>query len=131
MIQTESGGVTANPKRLPLCSSSTDLLRWWPDSDDGNKSFDGGGCGSATKGTTPSFLGQGYGKKAGHSMFFLENIFVPPIKFRPPTKGGDMVSEHAHTVLLSKILQSNIRLGDVHLNKKDPSMVLARWVELQ
>ncbi|XP_016183592.1 DNA-directed RNA polymerase I subunit 1 [Arachis ipaensis] len=75
--------------------------------------------------------GQGYGKKAGHSMFFLENIFVPPIKFRPPTKGGDMVSEHAHTVLLSKILQSNIRLGDAHLNKKDPSMVLARWMELQ
>ncbi|XLS93724.1 hypothetical protein HN51_069732, partial [Arachis hypogaea] len=41
------------------------------------------------------------------------------------------VSEHAHTVLLSKILQSNIRLGDALLNKKDPSMVLARWVELQ
>ncbi|RYR63026.1 hypothetical protein Ahy_A04g020805 [Arachis hypogaea] len=64
-------------------------------------------------------------------MFFLENIFVPPIKFCPSTKGGDMVSEHAHTVLLRKILQSNIRLGDAHLNKKDPSMVLARWVELQ
>ncbi|KAL1359155.1 uncharacterized protein [Arachis hypogaea] len=59
-------------------------------------------------------------------MFFLENIFVPPIKFCPSTKGGDMVSEHAHTVLLRKILQSNIRLGDAHLNKKDPSMVLAR-----
>ncbi|XP_020977760.1 DNA-directed RNA polymerase I subunit 1-like isoform X2 [Arachis ipaensis] len=59
-------------------------------------------------------------------MFFLENIFVPPIKFHPPTKGGDMVLEHAHTVLLSKIMQSNIRLGDAHLNKKDPSMVLAR-----
>ncbi|XP_029148183.1 uncharacterized protein [Arachis hypogaea] len=41
------------------------------------------------------------------------------------------VSEHAHTDLLSKILQSNIRLGDAHLNKEDPSMVLARWVELQ
>ncbi|KAL1371583.1 DNA-directed RNA polymerase I subunit 1 [Arachis hypogaea] len=64
-------------------------------------------------------------------MFFLENIFVPPIKFRPPTKGGDMVLERAHTVLLSKILQSNIRLGHAHLNKKDPSMVLARWMELQ
>lgn len=35
---------------------------------------------------------QGFGKKAGHSMFFIENIFVPPIKFRPPTKGGDDVS---------------------------------------
>lgn len=35
---------------------------------------------------------QGFGKKAGHSMFFLENIFVPPIKFRPPLKAGDNVS---------------------------------------
>ncbi|XLU78415.1 hypothetical protein S245_001836, partial [Arachis hypogaea] len=41
------------------------------------------------------------------------------------------VLERAHTVLLSKILQSNIRLGHAHLNKKDPSMVLARWMELQ
>jgi len=35
---------------------------------------------------------QGFGKKAGHSMFFLENIFVPPIKFRPPARAGDDVS---------------------------------------
>ncbi|MED6108851.1 hypothetical protein PIB30_028051 [Stylosanthes scabra] len=75
--------------------------------------------------------GQGFGKKAGHSMFFLENIFVPPIKFRPPTKGGDKVMEHPQTVLLSMILQSNIKLGDAHLNKKDPSLVLTRWMELQ
>lgn len=31
----------------------------------------------------------GFGMKAGHSMFFLETILVPPTKFRPPTKGGD------------------------------------------
>ncbi len=31
-------------------------------------------------------------KKAGPSIFFLETILVPPIKFRPPTKGGDSVS---------------------------------------
>jgi DNA-directed RNA polymerase I subunit RPA1 len=36
---------------------------------------------------------QGVGKKkAGHSMFFLNTVLVPPIKFRPPTKGGDSVS---------------------------------------
>lgn len=35
---------------------------------------------------------QGHGKKAGHSMFFLENVLIPPIKFRPPAKGGDSVS---------------------------------------
>lgn len=32
------------------------------------------------------------GTKAGHLMFFLDKILVPPIKFRPPSKGGDSVS---------------------------------------
>lgn len=32
------------------------------------------------------------GNIGGYSMFFLENVFVPPIKFRPPAKGGDSVS---------------------------------------
>ncbi|KAL2330197.1 hypothetical protein Fmac_017778 [Flemingia macrophylla] len=74
---------------------------------------------------------QGFGKKAGHSMFFLENIFVPPIKFRPPTKGGDDVMEHPQTVLLTKVLQCNISLGEAHLNNSDPSKVLSRWMDLQ
>ena len=39
--------------------------------------------------------------------------------------------EHPQTVLLSKVLQSNISLGDAHLNKLDPSKVLSRWMELQ
>ncbi|QCE05239.1 DNA-directed RNA polymerase I subunit RPA1 [Vigna unguiculata] len=74
---------------------------------------------------------QGFGKKAGHSMFFLENIFVPPIKFRPPARAGDDVMEHPQTVLLTKVLQGNISLGDAHINKLDPSKVLSRWMDLQ
>ncbi|XP_052730241.1 DNA-directed RNA polymerase I subunit 1 isoform X3 [Vigna angularis] len=74
---------------------------------------------------------QGFGKKAGHSMFFLENIFVPPIKFRPPAKAGDDVMEHPQTVLLTKVLQGNISLGEAHINKLDPSKVLSRWMDLQ
>lgn len=35
---------------------------------------------------------QGFGKKAGHSIFFLGVVLVPPIKFRLPSKGGDSVS---------------------------------------
>lgn len=35
---------------------------------------------------------QGFGKKAGHCIFFLETILVPPIKFRLPSKGSDSVS---------------------------------------
>lgn len=34
---------------------------------------------------------QGVGRKEGHSMFFLETVLVPPIKVRPPSKGGDSV----------------------------------------
>lgn len=31
--------------------------------------------------------------KTDYSMFFLETILVPPVKFRPPSKGGDSVSD--------------------------------------
>lgn len=37
------------------------------------------------------------GSGTGYSMFFLDTILVPPIKFRPPTKGGDSVSKFTHT----------------------------------
>eukprot|EP00257_Ricinus_communis_P020216 XP_015579396.1 DNA-directed RNA polymerase I subunit 1 [Ricinus communis] len=74
---------------------------------------------------------QEFGKrKAGPAMFFLETILVPPIKFRPPTKGGDSVMEHPQTVLLSKVLQSNISLGDAHINKEH-SKIVRRWLDLQ
>lgn len=31
--------------------------------------------------------------KEGYNMFFIEAILVPPIKFRPDSKGGDSVSD--------------------------------------
>lgn len=34
---------------------------------------------------------QGLQMKDAYSIFFLETILVPPIKFRPPSKGGDSV----------------------------------------
>ncbi|CAI8605017.1 unnamed protein product [Vicia faba] len=74
---------------------------------------------------------QGFGKKAGHSMFFLENIFVAPIKFRPPLRTGDNVADHPQTVMLSKVLESNISLGQARHNKLDASFILRRWMDLQ
>ncbi|XP_022154235.1 DNA-directed RNA polymerase I subunit 1 [Momordica charantia] len=74
---------------------------------------------------------QGHGKKAGHSMFFLENVLIPPIKFRPPAKGGDSVMEHPQTVLLNKVLQSNISLGNAHANKSEHSKIVRLWMDLQ
>ncbi|KAL3534212.1 hypothetical protein ACH5RR_002673 [Cinchona calisaya] len=70
-------------------------------------------------------------KIAGHSMFFLESILVPPIKFRPVAKGGDSVMEHPHTVLLGKVLQSNIALANAHINKARHFKIVNRWMDLQ
>ncbi|CAN8279787.1 unnamed protein product [Cochlearia groenlandica] len=69
--------------------------------------------------------------KVDHSMFFLENVLVPPTKFRAPTKGGDSTMEHPHTVGLNKVLQSNIALGNACTNKLDQSKIIFRWMNLQ
>ncbi|KAI3471655.1 hypothetical protein Pfo_028305 [Paulownia fortunei] len=71
------------------------------------------------------------GKMTGYSMFFLETILVPPIKFRPPAKGGDSVMEHPHTLLLGKVLQSNIALGNAHVNNAERSKIINRLMDLQ
>ncbi|KAB5551823.1 hypothetical protein DKX38_009134 [Salix brachista] len=74
---------------------------------------------------------QGVGKKkAGHSMFFLNTVLVPPIKFRPPTKGGDSVMEHPLSVLLSKVLELNGSLADAYRSNDFP-LIARRWLELQ
>lgn len=39
--------------------------------------------------------------------------------------------EHPQTVLLQKVLKSNISLRDAHLKKEDPSKVQKCWVDLQ
>ncbi|KAM6592751.1 hypothetical protein CsatA_000454 [Cannabis sativa] len=77
------------------------------------------------------FQSRGVGNKADQSMFFLETVLVPPIKFRPPSKGGDSVMEHPQTVLLSKVLQANIDLGNAHINKLEYSKIVRRWMDLQ
>ncbi|GFP86533.1 DNA-directed RNA polymerase i subunit rpa1 [Phtheirospermum japonicum] len=68
---------------------------------------------------------------AGYSMFFLETILVPPIKFRPPARGGNSVMEHPHTVLLGKVLQWNIALRNAHINNSERSKIIGRSVNLQ
>lgn len=72
---------------------------------------------------------QGSGNSATHSMFFLGTVLVPPIKFRPPSKGGDSVMEHPHTVLLAKVLQANISLGNAHQSNR--ATIISRWMDLQ
>ena len=43
------------------------------------------------------------------SAFFLHVLAVPPSRFRPPSKVGDDVFEHAQNVWLGKVLAANIR----------------------
>ncbi|CAA0829105.1 nuclear RNA polymerase A1 [Striga hermonthica] len=71
------------------------------------------------------------GNATGYSMFFLENVLVPPIKFRPPAIAGHSMMEHPHTVLLGKVLQSNIALGNAQINISERSRIIACWVDLQ
>ncbi|KAK2982387.1 hypothetical protein RJ640_026230 [Escallonia rubra] len=69
--------------------------------------------------------------KTGHSMFFLEAVLVPPIKFRPASKSGDSVMEHPHTVLLGKVLQLNLALRNTLVNQSESSNVVKRRMDLQ
>lgn len=39
--------------------------------------------------------------------------------------------EHPHTVMLNKVLQSNIALGNAHVNTTERSKIINRWMELQ
>ncbi|XP_047337717.1 DNA-directed RNA polymerase I subunit 1-like isoform X2 [Impatiens glandulifera] len=68
---------------------------------------------------------------SNYSMFFLESVLVPPTKFRPPAKGGDSVMEHPQTVLMEKVLQSNIGLANSYANSADRSRTIDRLRELQ
>lgn len=41
------------------------------------------------------------------------------------------VMEHPHTLLLGKVLQSNIALGNAHVNSAERSKIISRWMDLQ
>ncbi|GAB4843833.1 hypothetical protein Ancab_013795 [Ancistrocladus abbreviatus] len=71
-------------------------------------------------------------ENAGYFMFFLKVVLVPPIKFRPPARGADNVMmEHPQTVLLTKVLESNISLGNAYELHADRSKIVSRWLSLQ
>ncbi|WBW72626.1 DNA-directed RNA polymerase I complex large subunit Nuc1 [Schizosaccharomyces osmophilus] len=51
------------------------------------------------------------GSAATADMFFLQNVAVPPTRFRPASKVGDEVHENIQNELLTKILQSSIQIA--------------------
>ncbi|KMT20750.1 hypothetical protein BVRB_1g007210 isoform B [Beta vulgaris subsp. vulgaris] len=70
-------------------------------------------------------------KKTSYSMYFLKSLLVPPTKFRPPSKGGDLVMEHPHTVLLGKVLESNISVANAAQKDAESNIILRDWMNLQ
>lgn len=41
------------------------------------------------------------------------------------------IMEHPHTVLLGKVVQSNIALGSAHINRAGRSKIISRLMDLQ
>ncbi|XP_077214537.1 nuclear RNA polymerase A1 [Tasmannia lanceolata] len=73
------------------------------------------------------------GNNRSFTIFFMEALLVPPSKFRPPSKGGGSRTavDHPQSVLLSKVLQSNIYLGNACGNDSQHSKIVPRWMALQ
>ncbi|KAL9226068.1 hypothetical protein vseg_001920 [Gypsophila vaccaria] len=67
-------------------------------------------------------------KKFSFMMFFMNTLLVPPTKFRPPSKGGDSVMEHPHTILLQRILDFNKKLANAYQQDGDRT---SAWLKLQ
>ncbi|KAG2439375.1 hypothetical protein HXX76_004732 [Chlamydomonas incerta] len=49
--------------------------------------------------------------RSAYKMFFLRVLPVAPNKFRPPSKVGDELYEHAHNVILAKIINASLDLS--------------------
>ncbi|GMN54796.1 hypothetical protein TIFTF001_023913 [Ficus carica] len=95
------------------------------------------------------------GQKADPSMFFLETLLVPPIKFRPSSKGGGSIHSNLnpntsheknlnnlntipvffscflYTIYAEAAIQANIDLGNAHVNKLGSLKIIRRWMNLQ
>ncbi|KAJ3375015.1 hypothetical protein GGF31_005737 [Allomyces arbusculus] len=53
-----------------------------------------------------------YQAKSSPNMFFFDVVAVPPTKFRPASKMGDMVFDHAQNTALTEVLKACERIRD-------------------
>ena len=87
----------------------------------------------------------------GWKIFFMRSVLVPPSRFRPAAKVGDVVSEHPQNSSLAKILDANERLRRLNIDSMSninelsvsfadgtgPSTtdkmtnIISTWIELQ
>jgi hypothetical protein len=62
----------------------------------------------------------------GSQMFFLNQIVVPPTRFRPESEGGlggtghgDKAYLHTHSAMLTRVIQENIKLSEALLESHE------------
>ncbi|XP_020588466.1 DNA-directed RNA polymerase I subunit 1-like [Phalaenopsis equestris] len=67
-------------------------------------------------------------RENGYAMFFLKALLVPPNQFRPPAHCGQELLEHPQNVLLSRVVEANISLGNTEHSHQD---ILQKWRDLQ
>lgn len=53
---------------------------------------------------------------ASADMFFMDVLSVPPTRFRPPKRMGEILFEHSQNELLTKVLQSTYRIRDLNVD---------------
>ena len=53
-----------------------------------------------------------------HRMFFLRVLCVPPSRFRPPTRFGDMLVDHPQNVYFKHILEMDVKLQKMQRGEK-------------
>eukprot|EP00854_Cymbomonas_tetramitiformis_P018706 gene18706-22333_t len=67
-------------------------------------------------------VGTGFSAPKSPHIFFIQSLLVTPNRFRPPSKVGDVVSEHAQNTALIAILEANGQLVELtHRYKHDPT----------
>ena len=113
--------------------------------------------GSSGSGDTKRGSSSSEGSGDGWRMFFTRVVLVPPSRFRPPGKVGDMIAEHPQNTHLKKVLVADAAIRAIYspdTQQQDPtadqphpqqapdssasasapidlSKVVSKWIELQ
>eukprot|EP00897_Mesotaenium_endlicherianum_P000548 jgi/Mesen1/10494/ME000083S09995 len=84
---------------------------------------------------TAGAAGAAGGDGGDASIFFLRALFVPPNRYRPVNKVGDMLVEHPQNVFYGRILQANMYLTELGRSAASAANSMQRatasWVALQ
>ena len=72
--------------------------------------------------------------------FFIRTLLVPPSRFRPAAKVGEVVSDHPQNILLNKVLECDEKIAKMMTEQgldqneeevDNMGIILTTWIELQ